>query len=439
LAAALSALCGLWAPAAHAEEAERPLPDYDGRGEPPTTTGQVLLWIPRIVFSPVYLITEFVLRRPIGFVIAGAERAGIPATLYDFFTFGTEHQAGIVPTLLINFDFYVSVGLYAFWDNAFVKGHDMRLRGSFGGNEWRSAAFSDRWRYTSDPFDRIAIEPSLERRPDYTFFGLGYDSRQSSLVRFGQDRLQLRGLIDKRIFKASSVQAEVALRHVEFRRGGYKNDEELDDAIANGELPSPPGYDTGYFILRSGLTLTLDSRSPRPAPGSGVRLVTAFAHSADLRDSNSFVGYGSALTGFLDLNGRSRVVSLSVGARFADPIGDAVIPFTELVTLGGTEPMRGLYEGRLIDRSAAVAAIGYRWPIWIWLDGALRAEIGNVFAEHLDGFELKRLRWSASLGAGSNGSTDSAFEIGVGVGSETFESGGTVNSFRFVAGTTHGF
>ena len=52
---------------------DRPVPDYDGRGEEPTDAGDVLLWVPRILVSPLYLTTEFLLRRPLGFVISEAE------------------------------------------------------------------------------------------------------------------------------------------------------------------------------------------------------------------------------------------------------------------------------------------------------------------------------------------------------------------------------
>jgi hypothetical protein len=66
-------------------------------------------------------------------------------------------------------------------------------------------------------------------------------------------------------------------------------------------------------------------------------------------------------------------------------------------------------------------------------------EVGNVFGAHLDGFRLERLRWSGALGVESVGTPDNSFELMVGAGSETFESGGKIDSFRFVFGTTSGF
>jgi outer membrane protein assembly factor BamA len=130
------------------------------------------------------------------------------------------------------------------------------------------------------------------------------------------------------------------------------------------------------------------------------------------------------------------VVGLTLTGRFADPIGGAEIPFTELITLGGSEPMEGFVEGRLADRSALVATLQYRWPIWIWLDGAMRAEVGNVFGEHLAGFDMSLMRFSGTLGFAST-SSEEGLEMVVGFGTETFDSGGKVNSIRFVV-TTHG-
>lgn len=108
--------------AAAAEDDKRTLPNYDNRAEEPTSAGDVALWVPRILLSPLYVVSEYVLRRPLGAMIAGAERAGLPSILYDFFVFGPDHEAGIVPIGFIDFGFEPSVGIYAFWDNALVRG-----------------------------------------------------------------------------------------------------------------------------------------------------------------------------------------------------------------------------------------------------------------------------------------------------------------------------
>ncbi|MCZ7684586.1 MAG: hypothetical protein M5U28_39775 [Sandaracinaceae bacterium] len=44
---------------------DRPLPDYDGLPEPGDDAGDVGLWTLRVLTSPLYLVTELVLRRPI--------------------------------------------------------------------------------------------------------------------------------------------------------------------------------------------------------------------------------------------------------------------------------------------------------------------------------------------------------------------------------------
>ncbi|MET0411419.1 MAG: hypothetical protein ABW217_08975, partial [Polyangiaceae bacterium] len=69
---------------ASAESEDRKPPDYAGRDEPPPTPGEVLIWVPRVILFPPYLVTEYLIRTPLGWVIAGAERAGVPALLYDF-------------------------------------------------------------------------------------------------------------------------------------------------------------------------------------------------------------------------------------------------------------------------------------------------------------------------------------------------------------------
>jgi outer membrane protein assembly factor BamA len=187
------------------------------------------------------------------------------------------------------------------------------------------------------------------------------------------------------------------------------------------------------------LSAAFDTRPPDATGGSGFRVEGDASYQGDLRQLASWLSYGGAVGAFLDLNDHGRVISLSVNAHFADPIGHASIPFTELVQLGGSSPMRAFYLGRLVDRSAAVAELAYRWPIWVWLDGAMRFEVGNVFGAHLDDFAPGLLRFSGSVGLESRQSPDNSLQLLFGLGSETFASGARLDSIRFVVGTTHGF
>jgi hypothetical protein len=415
----------------------RELPDYDGRDRP-TRARDVLLWGPRVALAPAYFVSEYVLRRPIGFALAGAERAGLPALLYDFFTFGPRRQGGLFPTAYVDFGFRPSVGLYFFYDDVAAPGHDLRLRLATGGREWLSGSVSQRLDLDANGRRRVALELSGLRRPDHTFFGLGPTSLQSALVRYGEDRLNARTFFEARPSDELAMRAEVSLSDVGFRRGGLGGDRRLLDSVVAG-APAPPGFARGYTLLESALTAAYDGRWSKERRPAGVFGKARVAHASSLADRTSFAKLGASAGGFVDLNDRGRVVSLTVAARFADPIGRGEVPFTELPSLGGEEPMRGLYPGRLRGRSAVSAELGYTWPIWIWLNGALRAEVGNAFGEHLEGFEPKLLRWSGALGVESTGSGDSALQVLLGAGSETFASGGKVDSLRLVIGTTHGF
>jgi outer membrane protein assembly factor BamA len=125
---------------------------------------------------------------------------------------------------------------------------------------------------------------------------------------------------------------------------------------------------------------------------------------------------------------------------FADPIGgDREVPFTELASLGGGRPLRGFLEGRMRDRSATALQLEYQYPIWVWLDGALHYSVGNVFGPWLEGFEVERLKSSFGMGLRSAGSRDHVFEVLVAFGTERFESGGEIESFRLVVGATSAF
>jgi hypothetical protein len=417
---------------------KRPVPDYGARDET-TTAGDVLIWIPRLALAPLWVVSEFVVRRPLGFLITAAEHGHVPELLFEFFTIGPDNNAGIIPIAFIDFGFDPSVGLYFWWDDAFTAGHDLRLRASTWGDDWIAVSVSDRWELRHER--SFAFEATAIRRPDHVFYGLGPSTFADDVGRYGSTRYDGRGQLDVGLWRTSRFSAALGARSVSFYRGHYGDDPSLGEAAADGRYRTPDGYEPGYSTIYQRMQVVFDSREAAPAPGGGVRIEADVEHHSDLRrpPGAGFMRWGGGIGGFYDLNDHRRVVSLSLTASFADPLGDRPVPFTELATVGGEGSMRGFLPGRLRDRSAAVASVHYRWPIWVLLDGSIQLSVGNVFGQHLDGFDSDQLRYSGAIGVESVGSPDSSLELLFGVGSETFAQGGRIESLRFAVGTNHGF
>lgn len=423
---------------ARADTPKRELPDYDGRPDT-TTTGEVLLWIPRVILSPLYLVSEYVVRRPLGFLVSGAERIGLPEAVYDLFFFGPDHNAGILPIAFLDFGFYPSVGLYFFW-NDFVPRQDLKIRGSTWGVHWLAGSISDRIHL--DSLSDLVITGTSIRRPDYQFYGLGPNTLERDLSRYGASRIDASVGLELKLGGLSLLTSQVGLRRAHFHHGEFDHDPSIERAVRDGRYPLPPGFATGFTAFVNAITLAIDTRRARPANGSGVRLelrgeqVNQFEPS----DAGAYVRYGGSLGGYWDIGAHGRVVSLSFATEFVDPLrSDVVIPFTELASIGGPESMRGFPPGRLYGRSAATATLHYRWPIWVWLDGSIQLAVGNVFDEHLEDFKPKLLRFSGAIGIESVGAPNSSLELLVGLGSETIDHGAQLTSLRFVIGTNHGF
>jgi hypothetical protein len=420
---------------------QRSLPDYDGRGGQghPTTPGQALLWVPRVVLFPVYLVTEFVVRRPLGYAITAAERAEVPAALYDFFAFGPDHKAGIIPIAFVDFGFYPSIGVYGFWDDVGFKGHSLRVRGSFAGTRWMTGAISERFQLT--PKTLLSLNGALIHRPDYTYYGTGPDTRESARSRYGADIADLHATLRAGFWRSSSIETSIGYRGASYYPGKFGDDPTLTQQVENGVFPLPDGYTDGYRVGFQRSQLTLDTRRDEDGSESGGRLVLRGEHGLDPSQTRAagWLRYGVSLGGFLDLDNRGRILSLSAAAEMADPLGGQPVPFTELVSAGGNERLPGFRDGRLRGRSGAAVTLRYSWPIWIWLDGSLQAAVGNVYGEHLSGISWGQSRFSGAVGIESRGSRDSVFQLLMGFGTETFNSGADVNSIRVVVGARSGF
>ena len=398
----------------------------------------LLFEVPRVALTPFYLTSELLLRRPIGWVVVHAERDHWASRIADLFTFGEDRNVGVFPTAFIDFGFRPSVGLYVFWNEAFVSKNAVRVHASTWGSDWLSVSLADRLTVARG-HGTLGARASFLHRPDYIFAGLGPSTRQGDVTRYSSTRIEGKTTFTVQLWRSSRLNTEAGVRSVRFGEGHYLSDPGLLASIDQGRIAAPPGLD-GYTAAFSHVELALDSRD-RDEPRSGVRAQAFAEQGTDVRQApgSSWLRWGGTLGGFVDVTGQARIVSLTLTAQFADPLRGGAVPFTEQIGVGGEGPMRGFLPGRLTDRSAAVATLQYEWPVWVWLDGVLHLAAGNVFGTHLDELSGKKVRFSSGLGFRTTGSADARLELLVAGGTDTIEQGARLSSFRFYVGGTHGF
>jgi hypothetical protein len=426
-------------PAAPYPPPKRPLPVYGEHRPRSDAVRDVLLWVPRVILSPLYFVSEYVIRRPLSLVIPAAESAELPRKIRDFFLFGPDHEAGIVPVGYAEFGFNPSVGVFGFWNDAFAKDNDWSLHAEAWPTAWYAFTLKESARIDGQRV--VRFELTGIHRPDRVFYGIGPRTLESSQSRFTEAVADENVTLDWRPLRDLRLQVSLGLRSESLGPGAYGTDPSLEREATTGVFPVPYGFDGRYTAEYNRVVASFDSRRAAPAPGSGVRGEARLEQGSNLLGTpeSGWIRYGATAGAFADLDGFRHVLGLSVTATFADPLGDRPVPFTELASLGGEAPMLGFFPRRMLDRSAAAAALHYAWPVAPGVSGSMEAAVGNAFDQHLQGFRPDLLRFSGDIGLATPEKSGYPIEATIAIGSETFEHGGQIDSVRFKVSVNHGF
>lgn len=410
----------------------RPLPDY-GRAPEPEEPAEALLWIPRILFLPVHLALEYLVRLPLGWVLRAIELERLdaifrPAEMPQLAR--REARWSLLPRVRYDYGLQPSAGLA-------LRVHDSseRLQLRVGFAFWgKEQALGDL--HASVRFDAtsLALDVLGSYRSDGIFHGLGWSAPPSPRARYAEARggggVTFTGQPWRRTAIASGVRARVVrFDDTSFQQG---DDVSIDQAIASGAIEAPPGYPGGYTALETWLRVVLDTRSHDDwVHASGLRAEVFGAWAIDLErgiDASWARAHAEVELALEVL--RDRTISLRSVVAIAEPLGALAVPFTEQVWLGGElSRMPGFLPGRLIDESAVTLGIAWRYAIWAWIDAALFVDVGNVFGSLFEDFELERLR--ISFGTALMAHDEDDFALLLAFGTEPFVLGTDLRSVRF--------
>jgi hypothetical protein len=420
-----------------AADPKREAPDYDGRGNTDADTDSWALWIPRVALAPLYLVNEYVVRRPLGAFVTIAERHHWVNAVSGFFTFGSRGNYVVVPTALFDFGLLPSVGFYFAGDGVWTPGNTIRLHAGTWGADWINATARDRITWNGGATS-LGARVHFNREADRLFFGIGPDVTAATRSRYGLQRFDAGVTFGQQLFGESALALSSGVRAVAYRAGDCCGDPSLDARIADGSLAMPAGYGVNYTTLYQRAELAVDTRAPRPGSATGGYLQIHAETDIDVRNDRSWIDYGAVFGVAVDLQSRQRTVKVQLAVDCTDPLRGDVVPFNELASLGGSL-MPGFVTGWMTGRSTVAAQVGYSWPVWMWLDGQARFSMGNAFGSHLGDVTGDKLRMSADLGVTSVGKRDQGFEVLLGVGTETLEQGAGITSVRLSFGSRRGF
>ncbi|MFK8001086.1 MAG: hypothetical protein AB8H86_15930 [Polyangiales bacterium] len=408
--------------------ARRAVPNYDGR-EPEGEGARGALWLPRLLLAPVYFVTEYVLRRPLRYLFSLGESSSKDPL--RFFVFG-DGRLAIVPTFLADFGNQPSAGIYVRWNEAGHENHRMRLHFATWGKHWLKGRLTSRWE--NDNL-RGELRVSALRRPDGLFSGLGGSARPGlRTARYQFRRLEALASFEARPWRESVIEARLALRELRFSNDAFRGPT-VADFVNEGELDSNPAGFEGYFISETQVSFDLNSRQ-RTGNTSGFELRVAGGYAFDVQtpSERQWLSYAVNAAGHIDI-GHRRVLSLSATVQGTEAVAGEV-PFTELPQVGGSEALPGFRRDTLRGQSTATLVARYSWPIWVWLNATLHVGVGNAYDGRFENMTMGNQRMGFGLGFSAVNNIDHIVNFILAWGTDTFDRGASVDSFRLTVGAT---
>lgn len=359
------------------------------------TVGRVVLVVPRLLieslFWPVVRVASFV------------EGHHLAARTYWALT-SEDRLVGVRPEARYETGFLTSFGARFFDRRTLGPGSLVQLRAHTAGRGYALAEL--RLRPSHGSVFVLEQRVLYERSTDKLFAGTHGEGRAElldagrGLAYYGMDRalsdvnlhwqiarpvlVALGGAVDLRTYRSTG-----SLEELYCAEPGAPSCAGVDEMLV-------PGFDQGLRLLRGNTGLLVDSRHGRRRRG-GVRFVLdgAVAHGV-MGDPSAHLRVVADARLVLDLSDRALIVRVNAG--LVRPLGDAPVPFEELMSPSGTEGLRGLSSGRLRGHSQVLGSLEYRWLLAPYLDAALFVDQGGAFDRGFTGLSLDRMIPSYGFG-----------------------------------------
>ena len=338
--------------------------------EPPASTD--LLLVPRLAVAGAAI--------PVRVGLELYERHHLRARVVDIL-FDDRRIFGLYPALGYESGFGPSLGARFVHRDIDGRGGRLRLGADYGGEPYQGVNGSLRVTPLAALPLRVHLSASYRRQPRSRFFGVG-NASDAPLTFFRQQSGLVAAGAELALPASLSVAVHSAYLDRQFRDAVTEAQHER--LTSRFDTATLPGWNGGSRLVYSELQLTRDTLGvasafiPAAAPSHGNKVVLFAGAARGLQDdAGTHLRWGGDVFQYFDLYNGDRVLLLR--AHLEGVSGQQRhIAFTDLPQLGGPELLRGYDRGRFRDRTAMLAAIEYRYPIWRQLGGFLFLDAGRV-------------------------------------------------------------
>ncbi len=211
--------------------------------------------------------------------------------------------------------------------------------------------------------------------PEEDFFGLGSSSSLGDRVNFGLQQFTVGADGGWRPKPWMRVGGTFEFFDPNLGRGQDKHypdvTDEFTEATAPGITSQPP-------FVRVAALAAIDYAKPFNARRGGRYLVALHRFVDTDGGAYTFTRLDFDLQQYVPAFNERRVFVLRTAGSFADPAGDATVPFYLMLPLGGDHTLRGVRQFRFRDRSMLLVQAEYRFEILTAMDGAIFYDTGQV-------------------------------------------------------------
>ena len=302
----------------------------------------------------------------------------------------SDGQRGLRPAFYYSTIYVPEFGLRYFDNLSLGVDTRMSLTATVGGANY---VYTDFYMEPTRVNRRVGVffDVNFDRRGDLLYNGLGSHTYSAAPAgRYLMNALEGRAVLRVRPVRQLALFASVSSALKRFGNGDRVGGD--PGVIYIYDTAAIPGFQNGTTFVRASAGFRLDTRDPPIRAASGLLLQAAFDFTRDLDRTPPPTSASAPRSACPSICGRARTFCGSRRRPRSSGRTTAWCRSPSWRRSAAPNDLRGFRFQDFRDFSSFVATAEYRWPAWMWVDGAIFVDYGGVFGQNYANFGARRMQ-----------------------------------------------